>query len=44
MLAIRYVPGVDDDTDIFTENTRSVIYEKHIGKIIGNGKYLSTNP
>ena len=41
MLVIRHVPGVNNDTDIFTKNTAAAIFEKQIRRFVGDDKYLS---
>ena len=39
-LLIRYVPGDDNDADIFTKNVTAPIHEKHIPKFVGVDEYM----
>jgi hypothetical protein len=39
LLVIRHISGDDNDADIFTKNTTSAVFNKHIVKFIGNARY-----
>ena len=40
ILAIRFVPGDDNDADIFTKNVTAAIREKHNPKFAGVDEYM----
>ena len=40
LLLIRYVPGDENDADIFTKNTACPIFEKHIPVFVRNDEYM----
>ena len=40
LLVIRHVPGNENKVDIFTKNRRGPVFETHIHKFVGDGKYM----
>jgi hypothetical protein len=40
LLVIRHISGDDNDADIFTKNTTSAVFNKHIVKFVGNDEYV----
>jgi hypothetical protein len=40
LLVIRHFSGDNNDTDIFTKNTTSAVFNKHFVKFIGNDEYV----
>ena len=40
LITCRYVPGPDNDADIFTKNVTAAIFEKHISKFVGVDEYM----
>ena len=43
LLVIRYVKGDDNDSDIFTKNTSSKVFKRHIPKFVGTDEYMSSS-
>ena len=44
ILVVRYVPGDRKDADIFTKNTTTGVFERHIPVFVGEDEYLSSKP
>jgi hypothetical protein len=40
LIVIRHISGDDNDADIFTKNTTTAVFNKHVLKFIGNDEYL----
>ena len=40
LIICRYVPGPENDADIFTKNVTAAIFEKHIPKFVGVDEYM----
>ena len=40
LIQCRYVPGPDNDADIFTKDVTAALFEKHIPKFVGVDKYM----
>jgi hypothetical protein len=40
LLVIRHISGDNNDADIFTKNTTTAVFNKHIVKFVGNDKYV----
>jgi hypothetical protein len=40
LLVIRHISGDDNDADIFTKNTTTAVFNKHIVKFVGNDEYV----
>ena len=39
-LLIRYVPGDENDADIFTKNMMAAIFDRHVPKFVGVDEYM----
>ena len=40
LIQCKYVPGPENDADIFTKNVTAEIFEKHIPKFVGVDEYM----
>ena len=40
LIQCRYVPGPENDADIFAKNVTAAIFEKHIPKFVGVDEYM----
>eukprot|EP00956_Cyclotella_meneghiniana_P019366 scaffold33146_cov63-Cyclotella_meneghiniana.AAC.1 len=40
LLIVKHISGVDNETDIFTKNTPSSVFLKHIPKFVGCDEYM----
>lgn len=40
LVVVKHVPGDDNDADIFTKNTASSVFNKHVRKYVGDDEYL----
>jgi hypothetical protein len=40
MIVIKHIPGEDNETDIFTKNTPTAIFNKHVVQFVGHDKYV----
>lgn len=40
LLLVRHVPEDENETDIFTKNTATQMFEKHIKKFVGEDEYM----
>jgi len=43
LVVIRHVSGDDNEADIFTKNTATHVFNKHIVKFVGNDAYIGIN-
>jgi hypothetical protein len=43
LLVIRHISGDDNDAGIFTKNTTSAVFNKHIVKFVDNGEYVQNS-
>jgi hypothetical protein len=39
LLVIRHISGDNNDTNIFTKNTTTAVFSKHVVKFVGNDEY-----
>ena len=44
LLVVKFVPGDENDADIFTKNTSAAVFERHIPKFIGVDEYMENKP
>ena len=44
LIQCRYVPGRENDADIFTKNVTAAIFEKRIPKFVGVDEYMKEGP
>ena len=40
ILAVKHIPGDQNDADIFTKNTAAPIFNRHIVKYVGIDEYM----
>jgi hypothetical protein len=40
LIAVKHVPGDENEADIFTKNTTAPVFSKHIPKFVGNDMYM----
>ena len=42
ILVVKHVAGDSNDADIFTKNTTTGVFERHLPKFVGKDEYYST--
>jgi hypothetical protein len=40
MIVIKHIPGEDNETDIFTKNTSTATFNKHVVQFVGHDEYV----
>jgi hypothetical protein len=40
MIVIKHIPGEDNETDIFTKNTSTATFNKHVVQYVGHDEYV----
>ena len=40
LIVVKWIPGEENEADIFTKNTAAPIFERHIPKLVGDDKYM----